>query len=502
MSPDMPVKKLVIAGCDAAAWLSACALMRAFGPSGLNIEVVELPSLLRPQDVVASLPPLEAFHRLLGIDEHTLLKATGGAYSLGQGFANFSGTAAPFFHPYGDHGIGFENISFAQLWFQARRGGLPVSFEDFSLTAVAAKNGRFFIGDSQTQAFGRNDYAYHMVASAYVRFLKNHALGMGVSATTARGFDVVLEEDGAIKALHLADGRMVAGDLFIDATGADSLLLGQALGVGFESWSSWLPFNRILSAGGEGLRSLPPCSQVRALEAGCLHMTAVQGMTGVMHAYDGQWLSDEQAAEALNVTAGLPIRSSLTLSERHPGQRSVAWARNCIAIGEAACVFDPIDNPDLHALQLGLAHLITLFPLSTDCAVEAAEYNRIIRNGHERIRDYQITHYRLNRLHDRPFWDGLRDMDVPDTLREKLALFEARGLVALGEDETFTSDDWLSIFIGHGLMPKTYDPVVDLVSQDAAIRHVQGLLGFIRERVQDMDSHDAYLELFVAHNFA
>lgn len=495
-------QNVVIAGRDVAAWLTACALARAFAATGLRIEVVELPGLLRAQDALASLPQLEVFHGLLGLDEKELLKQTQGVYSLGQSFANFSGPRPPFFHPYGDHGVALGASSFAQIWFKARQAGLKVDFEDFSPNAAAAKAGRFFVGGETARAFGRCNYAYHLHGQAYVQALKALALRMGVKVTPARGFDAVLDPDsGLIRALALSDGRQVAGDFFIDATGGDSRLLGQAMQGAFIDWSRWLPMNRTLSAGGDRLRVLPAYSQVRALEAGCLHMTALQTMTGVTHAYSADWLSDEQALEALNVTAGIGLSGDATLSVRAPGRREHLWLGNCVAIGEAGCVLDPIDNPDLHILQIGLSHLIALFPLAVEGGVEAAQYNRLVGGAYERLRDYQIAHYGLNRQ-NHPFWDALRDVAPPDSLAAKLDLYKARGEVLLYEDETFQNDDWLSLFIGHGLMPDAWDPRIDMLPEDQLILHVQKLLGFIRDQVQAMDSHDAYIELFAARSFA
>ena len=352
------------------------------------------------------------------------------------------------------------------------------------------------------RAFGRCNYAYHLHGQAYAQALKALALRMGVKVTSARGFDAVLDPDsGLIRALALSDGRQVAGDFFIDATGGESRLLGQALQGAFIDWSRWLPMNRTLSAGGDRLRVLPAYSQVRALEAGCLHMTALQTMTGVTHAYSGDWLSDEQALEALNVTAGIGLSGDATLSVRAPGRRERLWSRNCVAIGEAGCVLNPIDNPDLHVLQIGLSHLIALFPLAVEGGVEAAQYNRLVVGAYERLRDYQIAHYGLNRQ-NHPFWDALRDIAPPDSLAAKLDLYKARGEVLLYEDETFQNDDWLSLFIGHGLMPDAWDPRIDMLPEDQLILHVQKLLGFIRDQVQAMDSHDAYIELFAARSFA
>ncbi len=499
---DNPIRKLVICGRDVAAWLAANVMTRAFGSTGLVVEVVELPSLLRPHDTVMTLPAIEALHRLLGFDEYDLLKAVSGTYSLGQRFTGFAGARPPFFHPYGGHGTVVGGAPFAQLYIQARKGGMNVAFEDFSLGAAAAKQGRFFLPTPDINAFSKCDYAYHLKAQPYAAWLKAHALARGVTEVPARAFDAVRDaETGYVQALALADGRRVEGDLFIDATGADSQLLGAALDTGLDSWAGWFPDNRVLSAAADPLRSLPPYSQIHALNQGVLHLTPVQGMTGITHVYHGDDLRDAEALEMASIISGLRLRPDATVSPLAAGRRRDAWSGNVVAIGEAACAFNPIDNPGLHSIHIGLAHLINLFPVARDVTIERTEYNRVMRQAYERLRDFQIAHFKLNQNFDKPYWDGARAMSVPDTLRDKIDLFLARGRVPSLDEETFEDDSWLAIFFGHGLLPQSWDPIIDRVPQDEAVAQFKRMLGFIREQVEGMSSHDAFLEVHAQKDF-
>ena len=217
-------------------------------------------------------------------------------------------------------------------------------------------------------------------------------------------------------------------------------------------------------------------------------------MTGLQHVYNDTHIADQEALEATALAAGLRLQPDAVVSPLAAGRRQQAWVGNCIAVGEAACGFDPIDNVGLHALQTGLAHLIDLFPVTPDSRLEAHEYNAQMQQSFERIRDYQIAHYKLNRIDNAPFWDRLRAMEIPDTLAYKIELFKARGMAPLYEEEVFVADDWLALFTGHGLMPRSYDPVADMTPDADAIGHFQKMLGFIKQHVEKMSSHDAYIE--------
>lgn len=495
-------KRVVIVGRDIAAWLSANALHVALAPAGITVDVVELPGQLRALDVALALPAVEALHRLLGFDENEVLKATSGAYSLGQSFANFARTRRPFFHPYGSVGNPINRLPFIQFWIKAQQAGLNADFEDFSVNAAAAKLGRFFIPTNALGGFGRFDYGYHLRAVPYANYLKAQALRRGVRVHASRRVDTRLHTDtGHITSVILSDGAEVAGDLFIDTSGAESVLLGGALQTPFESWENLFPDNRVLAVAGEQLKSQPAFAQVRALTDSCLHLAPVQDMTGILHVYHDEQLTDDAALQVTAQVAGLRLQPDATVSPLHAGRRTSAWVGNCVGIGEAACVFNPIDSPGLYSIHVGLAHLIGLFPVDDRIDGEAAEYNRQIRRTFERVRDFQLLHGRLNCNFDVPYWDYLRRQAIPDELAHKIDMFEARGIVPLYDDETFQLDSFQTVMIGHGLMPKTYDPIVDQTPDEVAIDAFKRMLNFIREQVQQMSSHGAHLELYAAKDF-
>jgi tryptophan halogenase len=90
----------------------------------VSVTAVELPTRLSVADVHATLPPLEALHGLLGLDEAALLRATRGAFSLGQNFADVSGATPAFFHAHGAYGAPIDNRDFFPFWLKARDLGL------------------------------------------------------------------------------------------------------------------------------------------------------------------------------------------------------------------------------------------------------------------------------------------------------------------------------------------------------------------------------------------
>lgn len=488
MSP--PVSRVVVVGRDTALWLAAATIQRALKPSGVTVEAVELPSALGPSDVHATLPALEALHNQLRIDEAALLRATRGAFSLGQNFVDTTGGTPAFLHPYGAFGAAIDGKDFFAYWLKARRFGLGVSLEDFSLTAAAARHGRLLIPDDESEIYGRSDYGYHLPTLAYAAVLKAAAIHHGVVAHLAQQMDVALGESGDITALHLDGDRRIEGELFIDATGADALLIGAALSVGREDWRAHFPADRILTASGPGFASIPVYAELRAWDGGWAGIYPSQARSHVVQAY-ASVCSDEGALREATAATGIDLADAVVRSS-DPGRRERAWERNCVAIGAATCAFDPVHSVDLYAVQLGLVHLLACFPASGSFAAQRAEYNRITRAAFDRVRDFQSAHYALNRYAGL-FWTQARKAAVSLELTHGIATFRSRGEIAPWEEESFAPDSWRALFTGHGLVPDSHLPTIDRTPPDEMKAQFRRMLGFVKEQVLKQPTHDAYL---------
>jgi tryptophan 7-halogenase len=488
--------EVVLAGRDAPVWLAACVLQQALGPAGVKITVVELPSRLHATDVYATLPALEPLHTRLKIDESKLIGVTRGAFTLGKRFVDTSGAAPAFFHAYGSHGARIERKEFLPYWLRARKLGLQVEFDDFCLTAAAAKQGRMLVPDPEIEAHGFTDYAYHLPAIAYSALLKFIALKRSVILHQAQTVAAELDVDGAIARVRLDGGRRVDGDFFLDVTGEEAQLMS-ALAVKRESWRDHFVADRVLVACGAPIHPVPVYSEVRAWADGWVALYPSQVCTHIYGAYSSTHLGDETAQQAVTQISRMTLHGS-AIRTCEPGRGAVTWERNCVALGAAACVFDPVHSVDLQAVQVGLVHLLHLFPVQVDYEIERSEYNQNIRSAFERIRDFQSAHYLLNRFGGSSFWTRAREQLVSRELGHKIATFRARGDVASYEDETFTIDDWQALLIGHGVAPESYDPAVERTSPEVMQRELGRVLSFIRAKVEEQPSHSDYLQTVCA----
>ena len=488
-----PIQRVAVVGRDAAAWLSALVLHTAFGRSGVAVEVIELPSRLQPVDVYDALPTLSALHKLLGLDEDDILKACRGLQSLGQRFSNWSGPAPAFLHAYDRAGIAINNVDFIHYWVRARQQGLNVQLEEFSIGAAAAKAGRRLVFSDATETFSNAGAGCHLDAQSYVSLIRDAALRQGVLRTTGE-VQRVESRGETIDAVVLADERRVEADFYVDASDDEARLIALLPGGGQESWSAWFGCDRMLAATGKPLKPAPAFAQITAFANGWVGLYPLGDRTAVRSVYSSAAGSDQSVLRMTALLSGLALGDA-AVSELRPGARRRPWIGNCVAIGRAAAALEPLDAVELHLIQAGLTHLMTFFPVDADSPAEAVAYNGQMARQVDNIRDFQVAHYLLNQRRDEPFWDRVRGAEPPSSLAYKRDLFAARGVMASFDDETFDVADWISIFVGHGLIPRAYDPLADGLPGPDHIRHFQRMLAFVADQVRDMPSMEAEADL-------
>jgi tryptophan halogenase len=484
------VEQVVVVGADAPAWMAAAALQRSLSGAGVRVRVIEIPTLLQLVDAYSALPELAGFHYRIGLEERLLFSACKAVPIAGQRFSNWAAAAPPFIHGYDRPPPPGAGVGFTPFWIKARQQGLRTEFGNFSLGAVAAKANRVPVPMEAAEL--RSTFGYHIDAGAYSALLRHFTVRGSVETKAATVAGVEIEGD-RIAAVVLADGERIEADLFVDASGPRAVLIGRMPGAEFESWREWLPCDRMLAASGNALRPYPGFSQISAFRQGWTGLFPLQDRTAVVAAYDSRQISDPEVLDRLPILAKLPINGDAVVSNLRQGIRKRLWVGNCVAVGESAFSLEPLDAVQLHIVHNCISQLMTLFPVEAGASREAELYDRIIRRVAINLRDFQAAHYKLNRRFDEPLWDRCRDGAVPQTLQRKLDAFAARGRVPLYDDETFQEHGWETLFIGHGLMPQTYDPRVDAVPEQEHIALVQRRLQDIVGLVEGMPSVDDFI---------
>ena len=84
-------------------------------------------------------------------------------------------------------------------------------------------------------------------------------------------------------------------------------------------------------------------------------------------------------------------------------------------------------------------------------------------------------------------------MEVPEALQYRTELFRASGRVSFHDRDLFVEPNWLSVFIGQGIVPRRYDPLADRRSLESVRDELGRLKGLIRQTADAMPAHAEFI---------
>ncbi|MGZ3306644.1 MAG: tryptophan halogenase family protein, partial [Asticcacaulis sp.] len=440
---QQPVKNVIVVGGGTSGWMAAAVLSTSLAPHSVSVTVVESSEIGTVGVGEATIPPILVMNAKLGLDEDELVRRTNATYKLGIEFVNWGALGDRYFHPFGNYGSELAGVQFHHHWLRTREGQLA----DYSLPTLAAYAGKFGRpSDDPRNVLSKMAYALHFDATLYAGVLRELSLKHGVTHVDARISGVNLDsETGFVSSLTLADGRSLEADLFIDCSGFRGLLIEDALKTGYIDWSHWLPMNRAMAVPSAITGPMLPYTRSTAGGAGWRWRIPLQHRIGNGHVYCSEFISDDQAeAELLAGLDGPAIAPPRPLRFT-TGRRRLSWNKNVVALGLASGFIEPLESTSIHLVQSGIATLMSLFPGGGIVQAEVDLYNRLMATEYETVRDFVILHYKQTQRDDTPFWRQVRDMDIPETLANRMAVFANQARLILDPGELFRDTSWVAV---------------------------------------------------------
>ena len=495
MQADQRIK-VVIVGGGTAGWMTAAALA-TLAPGAAEVELVESQEIGIVGVGEATLPHLRAFVTRLGIDEAAFMAATHATFKLGIEFRDFGAIGDRYIHPFGGYGRPLSGVGFHHYWLRRHQAGAAAPIGDYSTAVVAAAAQRFTRPGSDphdlASAFG---YAYQFDATRFAPFLRAHAEARG--AVRTEGLVTTVERDperGDVTAIVLADGRRIAGDLFIDCSGFRALLIGGAMDESWEDWSHWLPCDRAVAApcaspdGG-----IEPFTRATAMAAGWRWRIPLTHRVGNGYVYSSAHLSEGAATDALVAAMENPPLAEPRHLRFRAGRRRRSWVGNVLSIGLASGFLEPLESTSIYLVQMAITQLLEHFPGKRVTDADRDGFNALVDAEYDRLRDFLILHYHATTRDDSPFWDHVRTMAIPDSLAEKMALWRQTAQVSRYSHGLFLEPSWVAVYLGQNVVPDGWDPRADLPDAAALDRALAALRGGIAAAVDAMPDHAAYLQ--------
>ncbi len=486
--------KVVIAGGGTAGWLAACGLSTRLGDL-LDITLIESDAIGTIGVGEATIPPMRNFHRIMNIDEQAFMRATQATFKLGIAFDNWGNIGDSYIHSFGEIGQRSWMAEFHEFWLEARSQGFGGSLDDYCLELQAAKAGKFATNLRET----RLNFAFHLDATRYARFLRELSEANGVTRREGRITEVPRDpESGDIRAVRMEDEELVEGDLFIDCTGFRALLIGDALEVAYEDWSHWLAADRAIAVQTDATEPPPPYTRAIAHPAGWQWRIPLQSRVGNGIVYTSHFLSDDEAQHTLLNNLTGKTRTEPRLLRFKTGRRLEAWHRNCVALGLSSGFVEPLESTSIHLVMTNIFRLIRLFPFGEDRESLARRFNDEFRVEMESVRDFIILHYKQTNRTDSDFWNSYRTMDIPDSLAHRMDIFKRNGYVWSDDATLFRIASWVQVMMGQGLEPRGHHNAGKILGTEALRKSLAEIKDSVESTVQELPMHQQFIEHYCA----
>jgi len=496
MLADTNIRKILIVGGGTAGWMAAAAMSRLVNHDDVEIKLIESEAIGTVGVGEATIPHILYFNRLLGLAEDDFVRKTNATFKLGIEFKDWGHLGERYIHSFGPYGVPMEGLHFHHFWMRHARTGDVPPIDDYNLQILAANEGKFQRPiDLPNSPLSTLTYAFQFDASLYAKFMREFAEARGVTRIEGRINDVALHpETGHVEAVTLENGQRHEAELFIDCSGFRGLLIEQALKTGYEDWSDVLPCNRAIAQACESVGEPTPYTQATAKPAGWQWRIPLQSRTGNGHVYCSDYMSDDDALKILHDGMdGDPIGEPNFLRFT-TGMRKQTWNKNVVSLGLASGFMEPLESTSIHLIQTAIARLLTNFPDKNFNQPDIDYYNQRTRLEYEQVRDFLVLHYYVTRRNDSPFWDYCRTMDVPQSLKERIEIYQQNARVYRHDNEVFGDASWFAVMHGQGLEAKGNHPLANLMEDAELSRRMTSIHDTWQKCLQSMPTHQAFIQ--------
>lgn len=430
------VKRIVVLGGGTAGWLTAgvVAAEHCVHPqSSIQITLIESPDVPTVGVGEGTWPSMRDTLRRIGISEFDLFSCADASFKQGSKFVNWrDGQQGDYYyHPFVVP-RGYFDCNLVPFW----QHNLDLAFESaFSCQGQLCELGYAPKQNSTPPYAAVNNYGYHLNAGKFADLLKNHAIeNLNVQYIADHVDEIIPTTDGDVRALRTRNSGLLEGDLFVDCSGLQSLLVGEFLKTPFVDKVEYLFNDRAIAVQvpyDQEDQAIFPATISTAQECGWIWDIGLPTRRGVGYVYSSLYSDEERALDVLHKyienSANLDFQTlkhkSLTI---RPGHREKFWVRNCVAVGMASGFIEPLEASALAMVEFSASMIRDQLPANREVMdIVAKRFNERFTYRWDRIVDFLKLHYVLSKRGDTQYWkDNRSESSIPESLKELLALWE------------------------------------------------------------------------------
>lgn len=443
--------------------MSAMIFAKSMIPQGIEIEVLESPTVGIIGVGEGSTPALKGFFDSMGIEEAEWMPQCHATYKCGISFDGWSTRPGfeRYFHPFASVLDNMTMPIFVKN-VQARMGGKDVH----------AHPDRFFIATYLARAGlapipNRNFpfmlwYGYHFDATLVGKFLQRKAMEMGVQYRSCHLTHASLDAHGNIERVHTQEGYSVAADFFVDCSGFTGLLIQKTLQTPFVSFSNNLFNDAAVALPSPMGTTIPSETVATALKHGWAWRIPLTSRYGNGYVYSSAFCTADEAETELRQRLGL---LDADVPARHlkmkVGRVSKHWNKNCLAVGLSQGFIEPLEATALLYVQRTAANFIDFYEAGPLSEAASQQYNDRLNENFEGTRDYIVTHYKTNSRTDTDYWraNAANTQGLTDGLRSLYARWAANDATLVADIRKqsiglgYPVVSWYCLLAGMGMFP-------------------------------------------------
>lgn len=471
---------VVVVGGGSAGWLTA-ALLAADHQADPHVEITLIESASVPTIGVGegTWPSMRATLARIGISENDFIVSCDASFKQGSVFRQWR-TNTPtdcYHHPFTPP-IASQEFDIADYWFayQEQVEFAPAVSSQPAVIAAGLAPKRIATPE---YAFIQN-YGYHLDAGKFIALLRQRAKQLGVKHLTDDVTAIQSHPDGRIAALQTAQHGLLAGDLFVDCSGLQSLLIGKHYQIPLLSVQHHLLNDSAVAVQVAYENEQAPIASATlatAQKQGWVWDIGLPTRRGVGFVHHSGHTPTEQAVSTLAAYLNL---SESVFTQRYnpkvirftPGYRQQFWQKNCVAVGMAAGFIEPLEASALVMVELSAKFISEQLPRNpAQLAIVSQRFNETFVYRWQQIVEFLKLHYVLSARDDSEYWLAQRaDSSIPAVLQHKLEMWQhflpSRYDLPQAE-ELFPAASYQYILYGMRHLPKTKRVVKSSLTQRA-----------------------------------
>ena len=408
------IKEIVIVGGGSAGWIVAASLITQL--IDVKITVIESPDIPTVGVGESTVGGIRAWLRMVGIRDQDFVKASDASYKLAIKFNNFyKKNSGSWYYPFG-HACLKDTAHGREDWFIKKALYPDTPSHDYANSyypqMALVNDNKIMLNDGNLDNFDfYNDTAFHFDAAKLGAWLRDHhCVPKGVVYVSDEVKSISTDDNG-IAELVLNSGSKITADLFVDCTGFKSLLLGEALGVPFNSYEKLLPNNRAWATRidyTDKEKQLDSVTDCTALENGWVWNIPLWSRVGTGYVYSDKYITPEQAKEDfithLKSKGYDPTGCEFRDIKMRVGKHEKLWVKNVVALGLSAAFIEPLESTGLLTTHDFAKTLCSVLLRGSVSQWDRDEFNLKCEDEFNYWAQFVSMHYALSHRDDSDYW--------------------------------------------------------------------------------------------------